>query len=171
MESLDNHDIIIALFAVLALSLLINGLLIWQIQRRAEKIHQSWREKDIERMRAELASAVRIKANAELQQWKIENELAIRQDAIFRSQAVIIGKVTEHLAPHLPIFPFNPKDVRFVGSPIDFLVFDGADEGSVRDIIFLEVKTGASSLNPRQRQIKDAIRSGRVTWRELRINS
>lgn len=69
----------------------------------------------------------------------------------------------------MPIFPYNPKEVRFVGSPIDLIVFDGLDEGELRDIIFLEVKTGNSSLSNRQRQIKDAILAGRVLWRELKI--
>ncbi|MBK7599648.1 MAG: hypothetical protein IPJ07_14450 [Acidobacteria bacterium] len=97
------------------------------------------------------------------------NEVSIRQDAIFRSQAVIRGKITEHLAPYMPLFPYNPKDVRFVGSPIDFIVFDGADDDYINEIVFLEVKSGNSSLNPRQRKIKEAVLNGRVVWRELRI--
>lgn len=171
MEALGTNELFIALILILIISLLFNGFLMWQTHKRAERLHQSWREGDLDKARAELALVARKEAEAGLQQWKIESELSIRQDAILRSQAVIKGKVTEHLAPHMPIFPFNPKDARFVGSPIDFLVFDGADEGNVRDVIFLEVKTGASSLNPRQRQIRDAILAGRVMWRELRIGS
>ncbi|MFN0088565.1 MAG: Holliday junction resolvase-like protein [Blastocatellia bacterium] len=169
MEALGTNELFIALILILIISLLFNGFLMWQTHKRAERLHQSWREGDLDKARAELALVARKEAEAGLQQWKIESELSIRQDAILRSQAVIKGKVTEHLAPHMPIFPFNPKDARFVGSPIDFLVFDGADEGNIRDVIFLEVKTGASSLNPRQRQIRDAILAGRVMWRELRI--
>ncbi len=82
---------------------------------------------------------------------------------------MIVGKVTEHLVPHMPVFPYNPKDARFIGSPIDLIVFDGADEGMVRDVIFLEIKTGSSSLSPRQKQIKDAIDAGRVLWRVLKL--
>lgn len=171
MDALGTNELFIALILILIASLFFNGFLMWQTHKRAERLHQSWREGDLDKARAELALVARKEAEAGLQQWKIESELSIRQDAILRSQAVIKGKVTEHLAPHMPIFPFNPKDARFVGSPIDFLVFDGADEGNVRDVIFLEVKTGGSSLNPRQRQIRDAILAGRVMWRELRIGS
>ena len=57
-----------------------------------------------------------------------------------------------------------------MGSPIDLIVFDGLDEESLREIYFVEVKTGASaSLTSRQRQIRDAIKAGRVRWIELRI--
>jgi len=109
-------------------------------------------------------------AGADLQKWKIENEVLIRQDAINRSRAVIIGKVTEHLIPFLTTFPYNPKDVRFVGSPVDLIVFDGLDEGLLRQIILIEVKTGTSTLTTRQRQIRDIITSGKVIWRELNFN-
>lgn len=104
-----------------------------------------------------------------MQEWKVTYEASIRADAIMRSQAVIAGKVTENIVPYMPIFPYNPKDVRFIGSPVDLMVFDGAAEGYLRNVIFLEVKTGNSSLNQIQRQIRDAVLAGRVEWRELRV--
>jgi len=57
--------------------------------------------------------------------WKARYTRAVRQDAVQRSFAVTAGKVYEQLLPYLPDFPFNPKDVRFLGSPVDFVVFDG----------------------------------------------
>ncbi len=79
-----------------------------------------------------------------------------------------MGRVFEQLVPYLPEFPFNPKDARFLGSPVDFVVFDGLDDGQVRRIVFVEVKTAASDLSTRERRVRDAIRSGRVEWSELR---
>ena len=73
--------------------------------------------------------------------WKARHTGAIRQDAVARSQAVTVGKVTEQLLPYLPGFRFNPKDARFLGSPVDLVVFDGLDEGELRGVWFLEVKT------------------------------
>ena len=61
--------------------------------------------------------------------WKARYTRAVRQDAIQRSLAVTAGKVLEQLVPYLPAFPFNPKDVRFLGSPVDFVVFDGLSDG------------------------------------------
>jgi hypothetical protein len=57
--------------------------------------------------------------------WKARYTRAVRQDAIQRSLAVTAGKVYEQLVPYLPNFPFNPRDARFLGSPVDFVVFDG----------------------------------------------
>jgi len=101
--------------------------------------------------------------------WKARHIGAIRLDAIQRSQAVTIGKVSEQLVPYLPDFPFNPKDARFLGSPVDLVVFDGLDEGQVRRVVFIEVKTGASGLSGRERQVRAAIQARRVEWTELRV--
>ena len=143
-----------------------------EIELRAQQQYDNWRTKELEAIRSEQRDIALREANAHLQQWKFTSEAFFRSDAIDRSRAVIAGKVTEHLAPYLPDFKFNPKDARFVGSPIDLLVFDGIDEGELRNIYFVEVKTGSSAtLSTRQRQIRDAILSGRVRWIELRLNS
>lgn len=91
-----------------------------------------------------------------------------RQSAIQQSRAVTRGQMYEQLVPHLPNFDFNPKDARFLGQPVDFVVFDGLDEGDLRRIVFVEVKTGESKLTKRERLIRDAILEGRITWREMR---
>lgn len=101
--------------------------------------------------------------------WKARHTSAIRQDAVARSQAVTVGKVSEQLVPLLPGFTFNPKDVRFLGSPVDLVVFDGLNDGDVRQVVFIEVKTGAAALSSRERQVRDAILEKRVRWDELRL--
>lgn len=97
-------------------------------------------------------------------------EAAIREDTLRRSQSVIAGKATEHLAPLLPGFEFDPRDARFLGSPIDFIVFDGLSEGEIDEIVFVEVKTGPSAaLTARERFVRDAIEGGRVRFLEVRV--
>jgi predicted Holliday junction resolvase-like endonuclease len=101
--------------------------------------------------------------------WKARYTAVIRGDAVIRSQAVTAGKVYEQLLPYLPEFPYNPKDVRFLGSPTDLIVFDGLADGEVERVVFLEVKTGGSGLNARERSVRDAIRAGKVEWLEVRV--
>jgi predicted Holliday junction resolvase-like endonuclease len=100
--------------------------------------------------------------------WKARYTRHIRRDAVLRSQATISGLVHEQLLPFLPQFPFNPKDARFLGTPVDLVVFDGLDAGQIRGIVFLEVKTGGATLSARERQVRDAIRAGNVSWLEIR---
>ena len=86
-----------------------------------------------------------------------------------RSLAVTAGKVYEQLVPYLPGFDFNPKDARFLGTPVDLVVFDGPSEGFVRRIVFVEVKTAGADLSTRERRVRDAVRARRVEWYELRV--
>jgi predicted Holliday junction resolvase-like endonuclease len=67
-------------------------------------------------------------------------------------------------------FPYNPRDARFLGTPIDIIVFDGADEGNIREIVFLEVKTGLSPrLTQREKQVQRIVLEKKVVWQELFI--
>jgi predicted Holliday junction resolvase-like endonuclease len=102
--------------------------------------------------------------------WKLRYTALIREDAVQRSQAVIAGKVHEQLLPYLPDFPFNPKDVRFLGSPTDRVVFDGLADGQVKRVVFLEVKTGGGALTARERSVRDAIQAREVEWLEVRVS-
>lgn len=98
---------------------------------------------------------------------KIKQE---RQDAVKRSRAVLGGQFSEQLAAFFPEFPCNPGDVRFVGKPIDFIAFPGTAEGKeVKDIFFIEVKTGDSQLSQREKEIKEAVQNKRVHYIEYRI--
>lgn len=95
-----------------------------------------------------------------------------RQDSLTRSHSVVTGKVQEHLAPLFPEFlsQFNPRDARFLGSPLDFIIFDGLDSGEgVNRVVFVEVKSGKASLQKRERQCKDAICKGKVEYQLLRL--
>jgi predicted Holliday junction resolvase-like endonuclease len=101
------------------------------------------------------------------EQWKREEEKEIRLDAVKRSQDVTRGKVTEHIVPYLPGFDFDPKDIRFLGTPIDLIAFKGLNSSTedVEEIVFIEIKTGRSALSPRERAVKRAVEEKRVAWR------
>jgi predicted Holliday junction resolvase-like endonuclease len=62
------------------------------------------------------------------------------------------------------------QDVRFLGSPIDLVIFDGLAEGRLRRIVFLEIKTGRSGLTHRERCVRDVIHAGDIEWAELRVS-
>ena len=81
------------------------------------------------------------------------------------------GKTMEQLAPFLDEFEFNPRDARFIGDPIDFLVFHGLDDGDMRELVIVEVKSGRPTLNQRQRQVKKAVEEGRVRWEVVHLGA
>ncbi|GAB2848222.1 Holliday junction resolvase-like protein [Hymenobacter ruber] len=135
----------------------------------ASQQFDEFKKMEIEGLRVVLGEIASKTALADLESWKMKYEMFYRQDAINRSQSVILGKVTEHLIPFHQNFPFNPKEARFIGSPIDMIVFEGIENEDVVNIHILEIKTGKSTLSKRQKLIRDAVENGRVTWRELNV--
>ncbi len=92
-----------------------------------------------------------------------------RRDAILKSRAVLSGQFSEQLAPFLPDFDFKPTECRFIGKPIDFLVFKGMDERDINEIVFVEVKSGNSKLSSVEKKVKEAVQNKKVRWEEYRI--
>jgi hypothetical protein len=91
-----------------------------------------------------------------------------RGDAVRRSRAVLGGQAAEQLAPWLPGFPWDPTELRFIGKPVDFIVFRGASGGRVEEVVFVEVKTGGAKASAVERSLRDAVAAGRVRWEEWR---
>ncbi len=90
--------------------------------------------------------------------------------ALSQSRRVLKGQAAEQLAPLSGAFPYLPSDARFLGSPIDYLVFDGlSDEKDPVEIVFVEVKSGKARLNAREARVREAVQAGRVRWHELRL--
>ena len=136
-----------------------------QERDRGEEALLRWRTQELDAAKALILRDVETQ-NAV---WVATTTEKIRADSIKQSLAVTTGKVAEQLVPFFPTFPWSPKDARFIGSPIDLVVFDWVDENTLREIIFVEVKAGASArLTTKQRQLRDCVQAGRVTWRELR---
>ena len=92
-----------------------------------------------------------------------------KKAAVRRSRSVLSGMFAEQLAPYLPNFPFSPTEAKFIGAPIDFLVFKGMDAQHIEEVIFVEVKSGSARLNHNERSLKDAIINKRVRWHEYHV--
>jgi len=78
--------------------------------------------------------------------------------------AVGIGKIIEKILPAHKNFKMTPADCRFLAEPIDMIIFDGLAQNKIKNITFMDVKTGSSQLNKHQRRIRDAINDHSVEW-------
>jgi len=125
---------------------------------------KSWRQQELDLSKKQQLETARKEMTVQFEQWKLSYTKEMRQDAIQKSKSTIAGKVTEHFIPYLPEFTYNPKDARFLGSPIDFIIFDGLDEGELRRVIFAEIKTNTSKLSQRERQLRDVVQAKKVEW-------
>ena len=96
--------------------------------------------------------------------------------SVDQSRSTLKGQIAEQMAPVLPGFPYLPADARFLGEPIDYVVFNGRTNLCNNDIgqheleiILLEVKHGQSKLTSVQRAIATAVEAGRVRFEVAQI--
>ena len=120
-----------------------------------------------------------LKFEKRFRQWQEAEELRWEEakakaskEAIAQSRAVLGGKFTEQLAPYLPEFQYDPTEARFIGSPIDFIVFPGLAQGDPQEIVIMEIKTGKTcQLTPQERKIRQLIEDGMVRWELIQKSS
>jgi predicted Holliday junction resolvase-like endonuclease len=95
----------------------------------------------------------------------------VRRQATQGSRSAIFGEVYEKILPALPNFPYAPKDMVFVGKGCDYIIFDGLSDGHLREIVFLELKSGWSQMNKNEKMIQFAVDHRKVRFSEYRIDS
>lgn len=92
-----------------------------------------------------------------------------KKEAIEKSRSILKGQFSEQLSPFNQDFPVKSSECRFFGAPIDFVAFRGLDDQQVREIVFIEIKTGNARLNKTEKSIKEAIDNKQVRFEEYRI--
>lgn len=124
----------------------------------------------------------RIKAEYEryIAELELEHQQALAQAqkrSVNTSRAVLKGKMAEQLAPIMPQFEYLPSDAKFLGDPVDYVVFDGYTdlrdgEGRAEDIeiVLIDIKSGRARLTKGQVAIAQAIQAGRVRFETVRID-
>lgn len=90
---------------------------------------------------------------------KLQEQLKQSQSQL-RSAFVKHGQVVENILPCSKDFP----EGKFIcmGQPVDGVIFN--DSG----VTFIEIKTGASKLSPKQKIIKQQVEDGKVFFKELK---
>lgn len=136
---------------------------------RAQSLFNSW----LNQHAKTLEDSIRQEYEARLQEWKMQEEEKIRRDATIRSLNTILGRVGEEFAPFYLVdrLKADPKDFRHIGSPVDYVVFKGLSDDTVKpEIIFLEIKTGqTSALTERERKVRDAVLNKRVSYEVVNL--
>ena len=124
----------------------------------------------------------RIKAEYEryIAELELEHQQALthaQKRSVNTSRAVLKGKMAEQLAPIMPQFEYLPSDAKFLGDPVDYVVFDGYTdlrdgEGRPEDneIVLNDIKSGGARLTKGQVAIAQAIQAGRVRFETVRID-
>ena len=87
-----------------------------------------------------------------------------REGSLRRSESTRYGQITEQFMPFISEYPYDSKQFRFLGSPIDGVQFE-EDK-----IVMIEFKSAGSQLSTRQRRIRNLVREGKVDFQEIRLS-
>lgn len=142
-------DIVALIIVIITVAAILGILLVYYTTRYGyENKFRHWQEETWQLLEEERGKAVR--------------------DAVTQSRAVLGGKFTEQMAPYLPEFKYDPTEARFIGSPIDLIVFPGLSRGDPEEIVIMEIKSGRTAqLTPQERKIRQLVEEGMVRWELL----
>tara|TARA_Y100000782_G_C10085083_1_gene223698 strand:+ start:169 stop:675 length:507 start_codon:yes stop_codon:yes gene_type:complete len=96
----------------------------------------------------------------DLKKFKISVDKKSEQQALVTG----LGKVMENVLPYYKDFNSQVPlaDCRFIAAQIDIIVFEGVSNNNIKNITFMDAKTGKKKLEPNQRQIRDAVNNEKV---------
>jgi predicted Holliday junction resolvase-like endonuclease len=116
-----------------------------------------------------------------IQQLQLSHQQEIQQavkKSLNTSRATIKGRVAEQFAPLLPQFEYLPSDAKFLGDPVDYIIFDGYTDwrdgnlpSEAIEVILMDIKSGQARLSKGQLAIAEAIKQGRVRFETLTIDT
>lgn len=88
---------------------------------------------------------------------------AASRDAVKRSRATLLGRLLERMAPCFRKVAYDPRDMRSICDPFDYVLFDGLTvERQVKEIVFIEVKCGRGPLSGVQRGVVQCVDQQKV---------
>lgn len=94
-----------------------------------------------------------------------KKEKLITTKAQITTRAVNVGKILEKILPTMKDFKWTVPDCKFLGDPIDLIIFNGLSVNNVNSISFVEVKSGSATLKNNQKSIRDAIEDKKVSYK------
>jgi len=177
INSIDLLLLLVGIFIGAAISIALNRaqnrLLRKTLGREIENTFKA-------RAEAERSRIVRIYEGKllKLKEQQRDAVVTARRESTNQSRAVLKGKMAEQIAPMLPGFDYWPADARFLGDPVDYIIFSGysackdhLDDCSHLEVVIMDIKQGKSRLTYGQRQIAQAVSEGRVRFEVVRVHA
>lgn len=106
--------------------------------------------------------------------WARE-EKRVRREIARLSRAEVKEAVEEELVEAVHKFPFNASEARFIGHPVEYVIFDGytackdGQSSELSSVVFVDVVTDRRALLLDAQLVRECISGGRVHWLTYQI--
>jgi predicted Holliday junction resolvase-like endonuclease len=129
---------------------------------------ENYKKKDRKILEEEIRRKVEEELEEKFEDWKKEKEKEIIEKVIQDYGMYILKTLSEKFAPFYIMFKYeiDPRDIRFLGCPVDYVAFKGLEEKDFDnlEILFIKVKSDERELSEKEKAIKNAIENKRVKW-------
>ena len=113
---------------------------------------------------------------AELDEWRVKELYSVRRESLDRARPEVQRRVGADIASWTHSFPFMQEDPRFVGNPIDYIVFEGysgvrarqADE--ITRVTFVRARREGQS-DPDWELVLRCVAAGHVEWQTIEVGT
>ncbi len=154
------------------------GILVVILLNLKKKHDQDIRDKENEIQEINLAIE---KERVEQQEKFRATIIRERSNANESSRHTLKGKIGEQMSPLFPEFysKYQPSDARFLGSPIDYIIFKNMSEYDKKtkaedvpiDVVLVEIKSAKNAgLTEKEKAVRIAVEEGRVSFDVVRQN-
>jgi predicted Holliday junction resolvase-like endonuclease len=106
-----------------------------------------------------------------LETWAVHDADRVVRRGVDRRRASIKRHIGAGLGPEMTTLPFEAADIRFLGHPAHFVVFDGHTQvkdghvAELAEVVFVMMRPEAEADAA---LIDECLRAGRVRWSTLR---
>jgi predicted Holliday junction resolvase-like endonuclease len=100
---------------------------------------------------------------------KLEEEKEKLKEKAREKGRKLAQKMVKTIDPVFTPRRLNPDDAKVIFHPIDYIVFNGMKENSLKNIIFLDRETTTPEHRSVQRSIEKVIEKGNYEWQTLRV--
>ena len=94
----------------------------------------------------------------------------IRADATERGRAQVPARARKSMNPSIAALQYDPYDIKAILHPIDLVVFNGMNKGSLKDVVLLSGMTDDTTLGGLQRDVAKAVDERRYDWKTARVS-
>jgi predicted Holliday junction resolvase-like endonuclease len=110
----------------------------------------------------------RVRNFGELESEHNSKAKEINEKAILRGRAKVPKMVNNSLSGAITKLKYNPYDIKPINHPIDYVVYDGMNDGEINNVVFLHEKN--SNLAELHKSIRDTVKKKEYDWKVARIS-
>ena len=100
-----------------------------------------------------------------------EEKQQMRDEAIKRGRAQIPRLIRKAMDPKISGLKYDPYDIKALLHPIDYVVFDGMNKSSMKNVVLLSESTKNTRLNSLHNGIAKAVEKKAYDWKVVRVTN